>query len=321
MTPPMDSVAPASGHFRIQQVGDGVHAAIALDGGWAVGNAGFVDLGDRTIVFDTFAHPDPAVQLRAAAERATGRPASIVVNSHPHRDHIRGNQVFPDAIIVSSSAARARMAAVAQERQASIARLGIDAFSQAAAEEFRSLREGLPESREDTVLWDGYRDAIVEGIVAYKPRLPDLGIDQSMTVHGSKGSVELLTFGRGHSPGDALMHVPEERVVFLGDLLFIGYQPYFGDGDLDQLLRVLDKVDALDPETLVPGHGPPGTRKDVGLLRDYIGEIRRTAARVKANGGGPREAAAVPVAAPFDRWRWQVFRSRNFEYLMAPDRH
>ena len=92
-----------SEHFRLETVGRGLVAAIHQESGAAIANAGIIDLGDSTMVFDTFISPAAAKDLRQAAEILTGRPVSYVFNSHYHNDHIRGNQEFPDAQIISTS--------------------------------------------------------------------------------------------------------------------------------------------------------------------------------------------------------------------------
>ena len=98
---------PGSKHFRLQQLADGVYAAVHIDGGAAIGNAGIVDLGDRTLVYDTFLTPQAAEDLRIAAEALTGRPIDAVLNSHWHNDHIWGNQVFDaDTDIISTEETR-----------------------------------------------------------------------------------------------------------------------------------------------------------------------------------------------------------------------
>ena len=79
---------PDSKHFRFLQLADGVYAAIHIDGGAAIGNAGIVDLGDRTLIFDTFSTPQAAEDLRTATEALTGRPIDAVINSHWHNAHI-----------------------------------------------------------------------------------------------------------------------------------------------------------------------------------------------------------------------------------------
>src|SRR5438270_10832420 len=83
---------PHSKHFRINELAEGVYAAISTNEGSAVGNAGIVDLGDQTLVFDTFMTPMAAQDLRAAAESLTGNSIAYAFNSHWHNDHIPANQ-------------------------------------------------------------------------------------------------------------------------------------------------------------------------------------------------------------------------------------
>jgi glyoxylase-like metal-dependent hydrolase (beta-lactamase superfamily II) len=79
---------PESKHFQLQRLTDGVYAAVATERGHAICNAGIIDTGDRTIVFDTFISPDPAKDLLKAAKRLTPQNVIRVVNSHYHNDHI-----------------------------------------------------------------------------------------------------------------------------------------------------------------------------------------------------------------------------------------
>src|SRR5437764_11008414 len=103
---------PAPENFIIQQLAPGVWAAIQNDQfGKAICNAGIVDMGDKTLIFDPFMTPEAARELRETAERLTGRPVSIVIDSHYHNDHVRGNQEFkPEATIISSSWTREEIA-------------------------------------------------------------------------------------------------------------------------------------------------------------------------------------------------------------------
>src|SRR4051812_33749820 len=84
-----------SKHFTIQKLSEGVWAAINNDNyGHAICNAGIVDLGDKTLLFDPFMNLDAAAELKAMARELTHKEASIVINSHYHNDHVRGNQLF-----------------------------------------------------------------------------------------------------------------------------------------------------------------------------------------------------------------------------------
>ena len=101
---------PEPKHFRIEQVADGVYAAINRQDGWAIGNAGIVNIGDTTVVFDTTLTPASAAELRDSAEYLTGHPVSLVINSHYHNDHTWGNMEFmPGSLFISSSVTRELM--------------------------------------------------------------------------------------------------------------------------------------------------------------------------------------------------------------------
>src|SRR6478672_4220611 len=95
-----------SKHFTIRKLADGVYAAIAKDGGYAICNAGIIDLGDATLIFDPFMTPEAAEDLKRSAEELTGHQITYVINSHFHNDHIGGNQVFDKATIISTARTR-----------------------------------------------------------------------------------------------------------------------------------------------------------------------------------------------------------------------
>ncbi|MGP4080890.1 MBL fold metallo-hydrolase [Pseudalkalibacillus sp. R45] len=96
-------------HFTLQKIKDGVFAALAKQGGGAVANAGIIDLGDQTIIFDTFNTQQAAEELKTAAQDLTLSPITCVINSHWHGDHIRGNQVFEGIKIISSESTYSKM--------------------------------------------------------------------------------------------------------------------------------------------------------------------------------------------------------------------
>ena len=98
----------ATRHFTLRQLADGVYAAIHQERGWAVSNAGLVDLGGETLLFDTFMTPAAAQELRQVAEELMQQPVTYVVNSHYHNDHIWGNQVFRANTEIISTSARPR---------------------------------------------------------------------------------------------------------------------------------------------------------------------------------------------------------------------
>lgn len=266
---------PSTHHFQLQAIAEGVFVAQPkLDGG-ASCNAGIIDLGDQTIIFDPFLTPQAAAELQAVAERVTTSPVKLVVNSHHHLDHIGGNQSFPaDTAIISTSLTREliRTQAAQQlvtleaqnreqlgelEKQASSARKSVEKQdAQQTLAQWRFLQEALP---------------------AWQFRLPTMTFDQRLVLYGSHRQVELLTHGSGHSQSDAILYLPEEKIVFMGDLLTIQCHPALQDGDPGELPRILDLVNRLQPQKLIPGHGPVGGPTDLQVMQQYLATMTETA--------------------------------------------
>jgi glyoxylase-like metal-dependent hydrolase (beta-lactamase superfamily II) len=80
-----------SKHFQLNHVAEGAFAAISVPGTGSLGDAAIIDLGDTTLVVDTFTTIQAAEDLQAAAEHLTGIPVSYVMNTHWHSDHTCGN--------------------------------------------------------------------------------------------------------------------------------------------------------------------------------------------------------------------------------------
>ena len=82
-----------SDHFTLHALAEGVYAAIATEMGAGSSNAGLIDLGDQTLVFDAFENPQAAEDLLTACLQLTGRKPAVVIVSHFHADHWAGLQV------------------------------------------------------------------------------------------------------------------------------------------------------------------------------------------------------------------------------------
>ncbi len=316
MQSPLASKAAArSDHFDFREVAAGTYAAIASERGLAVSNAGVVDVGDLTVVFDTFSSHLAAEDLRRAAEAATGRSAGLVVNSHPHRDHTKGNQVFPAATIIATSKTSEVMARNWKIRSERVQKEGLEPIRKSLNAEFDTWASSPLTTDEDRVLWESYRQSLLHGIEDYHLRLPSVSFESSLRIHGSAATVEALTFGGGHSVGDALLHVPDHRVAFLGDLLFVGVQPFLADGDVEVYLEALDRIQALDATTLIPGHGAIGTNRDLDLMRDYVAAVEKAVAEGQGSDHDAKRAAeSVPAA--FSSWKWRAFWKENVEFFL-----
>lgn len=297
------STLPTSKHFRLEQIAAGVIAVIALRGGAAHSNAGIIDLGDRTLIFDTLGTPKAAEELRVAAEHLIGRPVTYIINSHVDHDHWLGNQIFAsDVTIISTSKTRERMTTKGadyikrcQENPAAL------------EEQIRATKERLKSETDERwrVSLSGKAAMLgneLEALPTLALRFPNQTFEGKIVFHGKRRTVELLTWGGGHSSSDAFLLLPTERIAFMGDLSFFQFHFPLMGGDLQTLTMILERLIELDLETLVPGHGPLGTKADVILQKRYIAALEELVAQVVEAGGSADEAARQPIPSPFDAW-------------------
>ena len=307
---------PTSQHFQLEQLAQGVYAAVLPDlmaNIAADANAGIVDLGDKTLVFDTFMTPAAAADLCTAAELLTGRSPAYVINSHYHYDHVRGNQVFPaQAAIISTTRTRELIATKGVEH--------IQQDARVSASELQKLEEQIaterdPLRREFFDLEAAEARAIQDSLPVLELRLPNWTFDSQLIVHGSQRTAQVITLGGGHTESDAFLVLPAERIAFLGDLLFVGHHPYLGHGDPRSLNQTLAAIERLGVTTVVPGHGPVGTAADLGLLRQYLTTLEELTHAVIRAGGSADEAAAQRVVPPFADWQFGFFLAMNFRFL------
>ena len=292
---------PTSEHFTLEELADGVYAAIAIEGKAAFSNAGIVDLGDRTIVFDAFEAPIAAQDLRQAAESLTSRPVTTLVISHGHDDHWLGDQAFAGATIVSTPAIR-------QQMVASVAEIEEDKADPGEVESIIREQQALLASETD-----GRRRADIEHTIArwqyalqalptLDPILPHQTFDDRIVFHGVRRRVELITQGEGHTSSDCYLILPEEKLAFVGDLAFFGRQPFMVYCDPRAWVAQLEGFERSRIEVFVPGHGPVGTKADIALEREYILMLEDWVAQAIGKGEPIEEVLKRPLPAPFDAW-------------------
>jgi glyoxylase-like metal-dependent hydrolase (beta-lactamase superfamily II) len=99
---------------------------------------------------------------------------------------------------------------------------------------------------------------------------PFIAFEDRLEVDLGGQKVELIYVAPSHSSGSILVYLPVEKVLFAGDVLFTGFHPFMGDGDIDGWVRTLDYIESLDVEKIVPGHGPVSGKKDVADMRSYL---------------------------------------------------
>lgn len=304
----MTSGSLPSRHFRVEELAPGVHAAVAIDGGYALANSAIVDLGGAALVFDTGLTPRSGEALARATRRLTGRPADFLVLSHYHHDHLRGSQVFVKPRIISTNATFELIRTrgrddVESDRSEAKTRL----------EDLESGRYPVPAS--ERPLFRGWFGGIVDSLPRLKLSFPNLTFDTELVVRGTRRTARILSYGGGHSPSDTFVFLPDERVAFLGDLLSNGYHPGLSDGNPMNFVRILDRIASLRPRTLLPGHGAPGGPSVLAAMREYIVSARRVVADHRRAHLPRRALVEVKVPERFRNWKFSVFYTETLQFL------
>ncbi|MFF3018284.1 MBL fold metallo-hydrolase [Streptomyces sp. NPDC057939] len=246
---------------RLVEVAEEVFAYVQPDGGWCLNNAGLITAGGRPLLIDTAATESRAVALKSALRQVTPHAPHFVVNTHPHGDHTFGNRLFAeDAVIIAHEATRAEM---------DLAGLHL------------------------TGLWPDvcWGDLAVE--------LPSLTFRETLTLHLGDIRAQLMHLGTAHTTNDTVVWLEDQRVLFTGDIAMSGATPFCLTGSLSGSLAVIEKLRALDPRTVVSGHGPVGGVEILDTTADYLRHVQSLAREGLAAGLTPLETAREADLGPF----------------------
>ena len=306
---------PTSPNFTIQQLAPRVWVAINNDNyGKAICNAGIVDLGSQTLVFDPFMNPAAAAELKEIAKRLTGKNVSIVVNSHHHNDHIRGNQAFmPNVTIITTSATRNQIELNEpgeQEWEKKHAPTLLQALKKRMINATALERGELP-------YWIGYYEGLVESSEGLYMALADQTFDDSLWIEGSKLSVKLVECKDGHTVSDAVLLIPSLGIAFMGDLLCNERHPWLSDGSVEgwqQSLKVFYE-DTLY-HTYLPGHGKVCEKPALKTLYEYLGDVQKLCDAAQTD-SAQTALMSQPIPYPYNRWFCSRFYQPNLQYLIS----
>lgn len=291
-------------HFRTSRIARGAWAAIAEDGGYSLCNAGIIDLGGLTVVFDSMLTPMAGSHLAREARRRTGRGADLVVNSHWHGDHIRGNASLRPALVVSTEKTRDLIATLGPKQWADDRKtMG------AALRDLDSASTDVPAN--ERALYRGWFEGTLAVPLPFSPVPPSLTFETELRIHGTQRELRILTFGGGHSPSDVFAYLPEERVVFLGDLLSVGLHPSAGDGVPWRWAQILRRIRAFGVEVAVPGHGPVGSDREIRQIEGYLHHLDRRAGAARRAGRSLAELRREPMPESFRAWKFSAFYGEN----------
>jgi glyoxylase-like metal-dependent hydrolase (beta-lactamase superfamily II) len=220
-----------------------------------ISNAGFVVTGDGVVVVDALGSPAVARELIAEIRRVTTQPIRHVIVTHFHADHIYGLQVFKEvgATVIGHPAGREYLQSDAAARRLEASRAQLAPWIDAGT---RLVGADRWVEQDDTVLRLGTHE------------------------------IHLHHVGPSHTPEDLVVFVARSGVLFAGDLVFRGRVPFVGQADSRQWIASLDRLMAMKPKVILPGHGPASAEDpmaDLSLTRDYLVHLRRTMGEAARN--------------------------------------
>jgi len=269
----------------LHEIGNGHFAYLQPSGTWGYSNAGLVVDGDQSLLVDTLFDERLTAEMLAEMKRATGVGADdigTVVNTHSNGDHTFGNHLATNAVIVASAASAHEMSAEGDPRALAAA------LSAAGA---------LGELGEFLLRIFGPFD--FAGVTF---RLPDRTFSGEETIRVGDKEVQLIEVGPAHTAGDVLVHVARDRVVYTGDILFIEGTPIAWAGPVRNWVRACERIEAMDVDAIVPGHGPITDKAGVARMREYLTMVDREARSRHAAGMSAWEAAQDIALGPFGDW-------------------
>jgi glyoxylase-like metal-dependent hydrolase (beta-lactamase superfamily II) len=256
----------------LHELGNGCFAYLQPDGGWGWSNAGLIVGEGESLLVDTLFDLDlTAAMLDAMTPVMDDAPIDTVVNTHANGDHCYGNGEVvrrrPDVEIVASTATAHEMVDVPPALLA--------ALNQAPGEVGELFRSFF-----GAFHFDG-----IELVV------PTTTFDRRLDVVVGGRLVELIEVGPAHTAGDTIVHVPDARTIYTGDILFIGGTPIVWAGPLSNWVAACDLMLALDVDIVVPGHGPLTDTAGIVAVRDYLAFVDAEATQRQAAGMDAFDAA------------------------------
>jgi cyclase len=248
---------------RVIEVEDDIIVFVNGSGEMGVSNASCIVEDGKALVVDTMTFPEMAEgMVREIARR--GAHADMVLNTHPHIDHVGGNKAFAGARIISHPAS------------------------------VRFLRQlGLPVKMYDTLMpqFRGRFDSL-------ELVIPEPALDQLRLPRGG----ELQIFAPAHTFADLAVWFPESRVLLAGDISFIGVTPLAVHGLISGWIEAIDTLLALNPRVIVPGHGPIGGSRELRMQRDYLASLYRMGQCAVEEDLSLEEALEAFDAGPAAEW-------------------
>ena len=277
---------------NMQVVADGVWFAVGNGAVYTMSNALVIERDDDVVIVDSHVTPAAGAALLDSIAVVTDKPVTTVINSHFHYDHAYGTQAFGDDLqVIGHEYTRARLSDDPLNDPTYLRSLErfdntvADLEARLAAADDAGERAGL---ETELSFWRAHVSSQDET----DPVAPNVSVSDRMTLYRGGREIQLIWLGRAHTGGDLAVYLPEEKIVFTGDMM-LGRPSYMGDGYVGEWSATLGRLKQLDIELVLPGHGEGfSDLRIIDYVQAYYNDLYADAIRLKNQGYSAAEAAA-----------------------------
>ena len=266
----------------LHDLGNGHHAYLQPSGTWGYSNAGLIIDGDQSLLVDTLFDERLTAEMldtMKASTRIGADDITTLVNTHANGDHTFGNRLVRNATIYASEA-------------------GAHEMEHEAPPEW--LAELMTRTK-DMGMTGEFIDAVFApfDFAGVQLRLPDRTFSGETSIQVGNKRVDLIPVGPAHTGGDSLVYVPEDKILYTGDILFVEGTPIMWAGPVRNWLAACDRILDMEIEAIVPGHGPVTDKAGVREMRKYLAYVEQETHKRHAAGMESWEAAQDISLAAF----------------------
>tara|TARA_B100000029_G_scaffold271252_1_gene266373 strand:+ start:4115 stop:5155 length:1041 start_codon:yes stop_codon:yes gene_type:complete len=276
---------------RLEEVAEGVYFAIGTGDIYTMSNALIIERDHDVVIVDSHITPAAGRALLDSIRVVTSKPVTTLINSHFHYDHSNGTPAFGDIEIIGHEVTYEKLTSDPENEHTyqsslrrfdnTVNRLQTELNNATNAEERQELQQQL-------AYWQRHVEAQEE--IVFTP--PTQTLRDKMTLYRGGREIQLHFFGRAHTGGDLAIYLPEEKIVFTGDMMLGGIS-YMGDGYVTEWADTLRGLLSLDIELILPGHGPGFSEVErISHVADYYSDLTREIRRLRSEGYSAEEAAA-----------------------------
>jgi cyclase len=321
---------PSKHDFEMVQVAEGIYSFIANESnsGSVQGNVTLI-IGEKSAVLvDAGQFPTLAERMAAKVGELTQKPVRVLINTHWHGDHLLANYVFrekfPGLLVVAHAEAVPMMLKYYGKWDEEVA--GFPKVIQTIREQLKTgkRRDGTPMDNEQKLGLQIDTDALeadLPEVQKMKFEPPDMTFTKEISFDLGKREVKVVNYGWGNTAGDAVIIVPDAKVMVTGDTV-VYPTPYSFGSNHSEWIKVLNQLIAVGAAKIVPGHGP--VMEDTSYMKTLVALLEDVRTQVRAAVNEGLDLAAVRKRVTLDDWKTKLagdnkYRRRAFrDFFVNP---